>query len=222
MPALSTADAKRFYDRFGAKQDEQGWYEAEAVQDLLLHADLENAQSVFEFGCGTGRLAADLLSNHLPPSATYLGIDLSNTMVTLASQQLSRFSGRANVALTAGEPRLPVAAGSVDRFISTYVLDLLPPARIHALLAEAHRILKSGGLLCVAGITPGKTALSSVVMGLWRVAYAVGPSIVGGCRPIRITAYASAAMWVLRHHKVVVTKGIASEVLVAEASSAAV
>ena len=36
---------------------------------------------------------------------------------------------------------------SFDRFISTYVLDLLSEENIDSLLSEAYRILRTGGLL---------------------------------------------------------------------------
>ena len=36
---------------------------------------------------------------------------------------------------------------SFDRFISTYVLDLLSEENIDSLLSEAYRVLRTGGLL---------------------------------------------------------------------------
>ncbi len=220
MSPLSIGEAKRFYDRFGEKQDKQGWYEAPALDDLISHADFDSAHAVFEFGCGTGRVAAELLSHRLPPTAEYLGVDLSATMIELASRRLSRFPGRARVTISSGDPKVPVRSRSIDRFLSTYVLDLLPPAVTREVLTEAHRVLEPGGLLCLAGITPGATALSSVTMALWRVLYAIDPFIVGGCRPIHLADYVSGPEWTIRHRRVVVSKGIASEVLVAEASGA--
>jgi SAM-dependent methyltransferase len=81
-PTLSHAAARALYDRIGRWQDTQRFYEDEATADLIAHADLHQAQSVFEFGVGTGRLAARLLRDHLPATAHYLGIDISATMVT--------------------------------------------------------------------------------------------------------------------------------------------
>lgn len=63
---LTRSQARRFYDHFGAKQDSQAFYEDAALDDLMRHADCAQAQSVFEFGCGTGRFAAQLLTKHLP------------------------------------------------------------------------------------------------------------------------------------------------------------
>ncbi len=215
MPTISSQEARQFYDRFGAKQDDQGFYEAPALDDLLAHGDFAHARAVFELGCGTGRLARTLLERHLPATATYRGIDISSTMVALATEKLSAFSGRAAVAVAAGEGDLAIASDSVDRFVSTYVLDLLPPERIRAMVREAHRVLAPGGLLCLAGITPGTTALSRVVMGLWNALFRVAPAKLGGCRPIRVAGYLVPGEWRIEHHRVVVAYGIASEVVVA-------
>jgi hypothetical protein len=54
---LSSERAKRFYDWMGAKQDTQCFYERPALADLIVHLELARAESVIEFGCGTGRLA---------------------------------------------------------------------------------------------------------------------------------------------------------------------
>lgn len=73
MKMLTHAEARAVYDRFGARQDRQSFYEDEALADLLAHLAFREAQAVFEFGCGTGRLAKTLLDNHLPATAYYVG-----------------------------------------------------------------------------------------------------------------------------------------------------
>src|SRR5260370_853167 len=146
---LSRSQARAFYDRFGTKQDSQAFYEDPAIDELLRHADFESAEVVCEVGCGTGRVAGRLLGEKLPPTARYLGWDLSPTMVGLARQRLAPFGERARVELTEGMPSLPLPSNSVDRFLSTYVFDLLPYDEIEAGLAEAHRVLRTGGKLCL-------------------------------------------------------------------------
>ena len=44
-------------------------------------------------------------------------------------------------------PRFDLSDATFDRFISTYVLDLLSEENIDSLLSEAYRILRTGGLL---------------------------------------------------------------------------
>ena len=211
---LNREDARRFYDRFGARQDDQGWYEDPPLRTLLAHAELPQAEAVFEFGCGTGRFAEQLLEHHLPATATYLGVDASSTMVGLAGERLERFSGRAKVLLTNGEPRAPIGDAGVDRFLSTYVLDLLSTDDIAGLLAEARRALRPGGLLGIVGLTHGTTPLSRLVSTLWRMVHTASPKTVGGCRPLEVMEHVAPAAWELVHREVVVAAGIPSEVVV--------
>jgi SAM-dependent methyltransferase len=212
---LTPDEAKTFYDEFGSKQDEQAFYEEPALEALRCNAALHEATSLFEFGCGTGRFAADLLQNHLPERARYSGIDLSSTMVELAATRLARFGARATVALASAEARLPLEQGSIDRFVSTYVLDLLSTTVQVQVLEQARVALSPGGLLCAAGITPGTTLRSRLVMGVWQRIFALNPRWVGGCRPVRMIDQLAPEAWEIRFHTVVVAWGIASEVLIA-------
>src|SRR3954468_15500521 len=94
---LTTDEARGCYDRIGVRQDTQRFYEDAALDLLVAHADLGTARRGFEFGCGTGRFAVRLLANVLPPDATYRGIDISPTMVRIASGRRARWAERASV-----------------------------------------------------------------------------------------------------------------------------
>ncbi len=214
-PILSHEEARAFYDRFGARQDAQAFYEDPATAVLIAHGAFEAAGAVFEFGCGTGRLACRLLAGHLPPDCRYRAVDASPTMVRLARARLGRWGERVEVALTDGAMALDAAERGLDRFVATYVLDLLSDRDIQALLAEAHRILRPQGLLCFAGLTHGKTFLSRLVSGAWAGVHAIRPRLVGGCRPIDIAAILPADAWRIRHRSVTTGFGVPSEVVVA-------
>jgi SAM-dependent methyltransferase len=212
---LTREQARRFYDRFGAKQDSQAFYEDLALALEVEHGSFEGATTVVELGCGTGRFAERLLEEALPPSAQYLGFDLSGTMVSLARERLARFGGRARVERTDGERALPVADGSADRFVSNYVLDLLPPEETQRVLGDAHRILVPGGLLCLVSIAPGATFPSKLLMGVWTAVHAISPRTVGGCRPIRLRDAVPAGRWGVAFDAPAVSWAITSEVVVA-------
>jgi len=214
-PMLSHAEAKRYYDRFGKKQDSQEFYEGKAVKALCDRADLEHATSVIEIGCGTGKLAAELLSDRLPDSARYLGLDVSSTMVELARARTAPFGERARIVQVDGSLPLPAADASADRFLATYVFDLLSEEEIAAMLSEAHRVLAPGGLLCVAGITPGPGGFSRFVSGVWTRIQHWRPMLVGGCRPLRLHEHLPEGQWRIVSCETVTAWGVASEVLVA-------
>ena len=124
---LSSAEAKLFYDCLGSRQDWQGFFENPAINEMIAHAAFDSAHSVFEFGCRTGALASRLLQHHLPADARYVGFDISATMVSLAQKRLKPWSERARFHQSDGSPRIAEPDHRFDRFVSTYVFDLLPP-----------------------------------------------------------------------------------------------
>jgi len=215
MRTLTLEETRAYYDSFGAKQDSQTFYEGPAIKKLIANSHFVRASSVFEFGCGTGRFAQELLSEHLPPDGIYQGTDISSTMIQLAAERLKSFGPRAMVSLSSTNVDIPVGDNSIDRFVSTYVFDLLPQTSAKKVLAEAHRILQAGGLLCLVSITPGTTPISRFVMDTWQWIFSQKPSIVGGCRPMKLTELLSDTLWQIRFQTVVVAWGIASEVLIA-------
>lgn len=217
---LTYEDARAFYDRFGAKQDWQRLYEDPALGDLIRHGAFEEAQAVLEFGCGTGRLAARLLRDHLPGTASYLGVDVSATMVARTRGRLAGFGDRVRVDHTEGSPRLALPSSSYDRFISTYVLDLLAADDIRVLLAEAHRLLAPGGRLGLVSLTHGVTTVARLVERLWMRVYRAHPTWLGGCRPVSLAEFVRSG-WQVTHRAVVTSLAISSEILVAEKLSEA-
>ncbi len=213
---LSTSQAKRFYDRFGARQDKQIFYEGPALDQMLSHLALNEACAVLEFGCGTGRLAAEMLSAYLPDSARYLGLDVSTTMARLARDRTALYGMRARIQQTDGMLQIRAATGAFDRVVCTYVLDLMSDDAIAVLLDEFHRVLKPGGLMGLVGITPGNGGVARLVSGVWRGLHRLSPKLVGGCRPIQIARRLDLKQWKLHHHRTVAPYNITSEVLVAQ------
>lgn len=113
---MKAAQARAVYDRIGRAQDWQ-FYENRAVARLLTDFAPQKAHAVFEFGCGTGRLAVRMLEL-LPPIASYLGVDVSPVMVALATNRLAAWGDRAQVRLVDGSMPLPADSNSTDRIVS--------------------------------------------------------------------------------------------------------
>lgn len=216
---LTHQQATSFYNHLGARQDWQAFYEAPATRDLMAHASFEAAQAVFEFGCGTGAFAEQALAHHLPPQATYLAVDSSTTMVRLARSRLERFGARVVVKQTDGFLQLGERPGSCDRFVSNYVLDLLSPADIAQLLAEAHRLLMAEGYLCLVSLTHGATPLARLVTCAWTHLHALEPWLVGGCRPLELRDCLPDTSFHLDYTRVIIRFGVPSEVVVASKRS---
>jgi SAM-dependent methyltransferase len=211
--SFTPADARRFYDRFGSKQDLQV-YEHAAIERLIALGDFEHASAVFEVGCGTGRLAADLLEKHLPATARYVGVDVSATMVDLTERRLAPWRDRVVVRRADATAGWPSASGECDRFVATYVLDLLEESSARSLLREAHRLSRPRGLLCVISMCEGRGWGSRALTSVWGAIHSWNPRIVGGCRPVRVSELVDAATWRLQHREIVCSWGVCSEVAI--------
>ncbi len=211
---LSHQQAKAFYDRFGKKQDSQSFYEDIAIEALIRKCDFDKASSVFEFGCGTGRFAERLLEEHLPSNARYVGVDISETMVSLAKERLVRFGLRAEVHLVSSSPQLDFETGAFDRFVSNYVFDLLEFEDMRRILGEAWRILSDDGLLGLVSLTHGFTFTSRAAESIWMLIYAIRPALVGGCRPISLSELVAEPNWRILYNRKFSAYGVPSEVLV--------
>jgi ubiquinone/menaquinone biosynthesis C-methylase UbiE len=213
---LSHKQAEHFYDCMAAMQDAQYFIERPALADLVANLELAGAERWIEFGCGTGRFVEELFVRYLPPNACYIGFDVSSTMIELARSRTARFGSRAAIRQTSGTMRLDLPDRAFDRFISTYVLDLLAEEDIDALLSEAYRVLRTGGLLGLVSQTKGTRGLSRFVMWTWQRLHQFSPILTGGCRPITIRSLLENFNWKVRYRNLVSPFAIASEIVVAE------
>ena len=180
--ALTLKQARSVYDRIGRVQDWQAFYEDATTDRLVANAALAADQTIFEFGCGTGRLAARLLGA-LPESINYLGVDLSPVMIKLATNRLTAWAQRAEVVLVDGSLPLPANDGFADRVLSTFVFDLLDVDYARAVLDDLRRILAPGGRLCLASLTHGEGRLERAVSQAWNGLWQVAPSWWEGVAP---------------------------------------
>jgi SAM-dependent methyltransferase len=216
MATLTAERAGRLYNRIGVLLDSQRFYEDPATRRLVEMGSFGDARSVFELGCGTGRLAQRLLGEELTDAATYRGVDVSVEMVNVSRRRLRRFGPRAEVDLCDGGPPGAEPDGAYDRFLCTYVFDILAEADIAAMVAEAHRMLGSGGLCCVASLTRPSTGAGRWISGAIAAAHRVSPTLSGGCRPIALAGSFEGPGWQVRCSETVVSFGVATELMVAE------
>jgi SAM-dependent methyltransferase len=215
LSTLTHAQARRAYDRIGSLQDTQAFYEDAATGRLLREGSFSSADSVFEFGCGTGRFARRLFDEQLSPTARYRGVDLSPEMVRLATRRLEPYAPRAEVALSEGGPPVDEPSDHYDRFVSNYVFDLLSDEDMRSVVREAHRMLRRDGLLCVSSLSSGVGPASRAVARVFSWVQAHRPSLVGGCRPVELLPLLEHPLWEVEHHAKVVSFAVPSEVIVA-------
>ncbi len=215
---LSSKTLARIYNWIGKKLDSQSFYEQPGLDKMIKHGQFDTAKSIFEFGCGTGRLAEQLLQQHLPDTTNYTAIDISPKMVEITQQRLKHWQPRIDVKTSDGSVKLDYSTNNFDRFVSTYVVDLLSEKNACTLIEEAHRILKTDGLLCLVSITHGEKTFSRLFMKVWQWVNKLHPVLTGGCRPVNLAMFLAENKWHINYHKIISQYGIAVEVVIAQAS----
>lgn len=136
-----------------------------AIQSRLAAA--EPGGAVVELGCGTGLYTAVYASRCDHVIAT----DISPPMVDAARRSLATLSNvevRLADAVATGLPQ-----GSADVVVAVNLLHVVPhPA---AVLAEARRLLRPGGVLLVAGATARGLRPRQMLGAVWHIVRRWGP-----------------------------------------------
>jgi len=112
--------------------------EARVLASVLPLAGLE----VVDVGCGGGRVARQLVTR----GATVLGVE-PDPVQAARNREAEPVAGL-SFAEAPGEA-LPLGDASVDLVVFSFSLHHVPADRMAAALAEARRVLKPGGTLCV-------------------------------------------------------------------------
>jgi arsenite methyltransferase len=132
------------------------------VGDPVTAADLAPGEVVLDLGCGGG-IDTVLAAHQVGPEGRVIAIDLLPEMCarTRAATEAAGVADRCEVEVGEMEG-LPLPDGAVDVVISNGVLNLSP--RKSRALAEAARVLRPGGRLCLADLVV-ETELPPEVLG---------------------------------------------------------
>lgn len=206
---ISAEAARRFYDRLGRGHDWAERYEGRAKSLALSRLEPEPGQLLLNLGVGTGQEHPKIQAA-IQPGGVAWGLDLSPVMLRLTRRRSAAPLCRADIR------RLPFTSACFDRLFSAYVLDLIPSQDLPGLLAECRRLLKPGGRLVLVSLTEGVDLTSRLLVGLWKLAYAVSPVACGGCRPVQLARLVGEAGFPRIEREVVLQLGVPSEVIVAE------
>lgn len=115
-----------------------------ARRKLLEQAAIRPGDEVLDIGCGTGTLV--LSAKRLCGGAVLTGIDPDPKALRRAQKKLARAGLHAHLEEGFAD-RLPFAAGSFDRVLSSFMFHHLAAPDRAPMLREALRVLKPGGRL---------------------------------------------------------------------------
>jgi phospholipid N-methyltransferase len=181
-------------------------FEEKAVASMLEHCDLHPGQVVVEIGPGSGALAEQILHRITNDGAIsnrpqYYGVDVSETMHHLAKKRLQSYIDRGSAVVEktdATHDYVDFVSVPVDRFVVSYVFDLLDSKEIERMLAIMKNKLRTNedgsasgdAKICVVNFTYGYDPISRVVTNIWQMIYYVlGGGLFGGCRPLDMIKY---------------------------------
>lgn len=120
------------------------------VGNPVPRAELGAGEVVVDLGCGAG-VDVLLAADRVGPTGRVIGIELLPEMLGRAATFAAE-AGAVNVEFHHSEMEsLPLPDGAADVVISNGAINL--SARKSRVLAEAHRVLRPGGRLCVSDLT---------------------------------------------------------------------
>ena len=143
LPALRFSVLAPFYDPLVALTLRERTFKHE----LRRQADVGPGHAVLDVGCGTGTLA--IWMKQACPDIAMTGIDADPAMLTRAKGKAERVG--VEIAFEQGlSSHLPYADRMFDRIVSSLFFHHLTRVETEKTVAEMFRVLKPGGLLCVA------------------------------------------------------------------------
>jgi arsenite methyltransferase len=115
----------------------------------VRHAALREGEVVLDLGCGAG-IDTLLAARAVGTRGRVIGLDMTPEMIARARRHAAE-AGLANVEVRqAVMEEIPLSDSSVDVVISNGVLNL--STRKSRVLAEARRVLRPGGRICIADL----------------------------------------------------------------------
>jgi arsenite methyltransferase len=137
------------FDADATRRVEAVYLTADVVRqrrEVLRLLGVTAGEAVLDMGSGPGLLATDL-SRAVGPAGRVCGIDVSESMLTLARGRAVPAGGAPVEYRHGGVTAVPYPDGSFDAVVCTQVLEYVED--VPAALAEAFRVLRPGGRLLV-------------------------------------------------------------------------
>lgn len=183
--------------------------ERQATKLALDWAEVRPGEKVLEVAVGPGNALEQLARTHR--GGRLVAADLTPVMLQRAAQRFER-QGRTGLLLCQCDAcLLPFADRSFDLVFCAYLLDLFCLEDIEKALDEMRRVLRPTGRLVLLHLSMGHPWFDRV----WRIFYWLVPTMLGGCRPIRVAPHLPELGWKVLQSREVLQWGIPSEVVLA-------
>jgi len=175
---------------------------------------VHNGERVLEIAVGTGSALQEL--TRCNPAGVTIGIDLTPAMLRRTRSSFRRRLLSLPPLFQCDARFLPFAGDSFDLVFSSYMLESLSVCDIERTLHEILRVLKPSGRLVLLHLSTGSRWFDRV----WSTLYWLVPTLLGGCRPIRVAPYLPEAGFTVIRVDHVTELGIPAEVILAKRAGA--
>ncbi len=130
-------------------------------------AEIQQGMHVLEIGCGTGELAAMLVSM----GATVHGFDFNRAMIAVASERMASegLQEKFTVSCMSVDSMDSLAEAAYDAVVSTLAFSELTDDERRFALTHAYRVLKPEGILVIADEAVPRTRVRRLLHSLVRV-----------------------------------------------------
>jgi demethylmenaquinone methyltransferase/2-methoxy-6-polyprenyl-1,4-benzoquinol methylase len=178
----SHREAQRTYDRISRWYDLlEGYWERKARVAALQLLSASQGERVLEIGPGPGHSLVALAAA-VGISGRVCGLDLSPGMLRVTQSRIELAQLPLRPGLCRGDAlRIPLADGTFDALLMSFVLELFDTPEIPQVLAECQRVLRGGGRVGVVALS--KAGPHSRLRDVYEWGHALFPWLLD-CRPI--------------------------------------
>ncbi|MBI4442093.1 MAG: methyltransferase domain-containing protein [Acidobacteria bacterium] len=188
--------------------------ERQPAELALELAAVGPGEKVLEVAVGPGNahmhLARDI-GRGTVGGATVVGADLTPAMLARTARRFRQEALPVPLLCRCDACSLPFADQSFDLVFCAYLLDLLSVESIAEALREMRRVLRPGGRLALVHLGMGHTGFNRI----WGFFYWLIPTMLGGCRPIRVVPHLPALGFEVLQAREVLCLRIPSDVILA-------